>query len=377
MRAPAMKFFHRRFMLFLGAGLVALTTTSAWAGNVTLQAPGTGSAWSLTLPTSAGTNNYVLSTNGTGTTSWVAPTSGSTALSAITSAPQTNTFDNAAYAQTWTWNTLSTGTAMTISSTSLTTGVLLSLQNTNTAETGYVLSLSNSTTGAGYGIYSTMSGTANAGYAGYFTVTATSGSNYAVVGTSASSTGYGGYFTNSTTGATAFALEATGTSYFKGNMGIGTATPVAEFHVDSPYGGNGPFGINNSSQPMLTFDSYGNLKLNTVVSTFIGYDNNIQESAYSNYATTYITCGYNGSSACNIFFLPNSGGLTSINQATPEATLDIGGFMRLTAETAQPVACSSTYNGSLAVTAVGTICVCKGSSNAWYLASNGTTACTW
>ena len=44
---------------------------------------------------------------------------GSTSLSALTSATGTNTFDNAAFPQTWTWNSLSTQTALSFTSSTL------------------------------------------------------------------------------------------------------------------------------------------------------------------------------------------------------------------------------------------------------------------
>ena len=52
----------------------------------------------------------------------------------------------------------------------MTTGNILSLQNTAAAATatGHVLDISNTTTGAGYGVYSAMLGHGNTGYAGYF-----------------------------------------------------------------------------------------------------------------------------------------------------------------------------------------------------------------
>lgn len=40
------------------------------ANTVTLQSGVTSSSWTLTLPTTAGTNNYVLTTNGSGVSSW-------------------------------------------------------------------------------------------------------------------------------------------------------------------------------------------------------------------------------------------------------------------------------------------------------------------
>ena len=102
---------------------------------------------------------------------------GSTSLSALTSATALNSFDNAAFPQTWTWNSLSTQTAFMLSSSSLTNGTVLSIQNSSAAatSTGQVFSLSDATTGAGYGIYSNMTGTNNTGYSGYFTNSSTSG----------------------------------------------------------------------------------------------------------------------------------------------------------------------------------------------------------
>ena len=77
----------------------------------------------------------------------------------------------------------------------MTTGSLLSLQDTAAAatSTGKVLSISDATTGAGYGVYSAMSGAGNTGYAGYFTNTATNGANYAVYALNTSTSGYAVY----------------------------------------------------------------------------------------------------------------------------------------------------------------------------------------
>jgi len=58
-------------------GAIVLANTAAGAYPVTLQSSNSASAaWTLTLPTTAGTNNYVLSTNGSGVTSWVAQSGG-------------------------------------------------------------------------------------------------------------------------------------------------------------------------------------------------------------------------------------------------------------------------------------------------------------
>lgn len=55
----------------------------ATSGSVTVAAAATGSAWTMTLPSSAGTNNYVLATDGSGNTSWVAQSGGGADLATI------------------------------------------------------------------------------------------------------------------------------------------------------------------------------------------------------------------------------------------------------------------------------------------------------
>ncbi|RYG90149.1 MAG: hypothetical protein EON58_19280, partial [Alphaproteobacteria bacterium] len=62
------------------AGTTTLTNSlklkdGAAGGEVTLAAPSTFTSYGLTLPTTAGTNGYLLTTNGTGTLSWTNPTS--------------------------------------------------------------------------------------------------------------------------------------------------------------------------------------------------------------------------------------------------------------------------------------------------------------
>ncbi|MGA8494386.1 MAG: hypothetical protein WB764_02815 [Xanthobacteraceae bacterium] len=58
-----------------------------------------------------------------------------------------------------------------------------------------------------------------------------------------------------------------------------------------------------------------------------------------------------------------SSGAVGIGTTSPEATLDVNGYIRLAKNSSRPVACSSTYDGSIALTALYTLCVCKGGSN--------------
>ena len=53
-----------------------LGVTGSTSGQVTLKGAAAAGTWSLTLPTTPGTANYVLQTDGTGVTSWVAQTGG-------------------------------------------------------------------------------------------------------------------------------------------------------------------------------------------------------------------------------------------------------------------------------------------------------------
>ena len=58
-------------------GAIILANTAAGAFATTIKSSNSASAaWTLTLPTTAGTNNYVLKTDGSGNTSWVAQSGG-------------------------------------------------------------------------------------------------------------------------------------------------------------------------------------------------------------------------------------------------------------------------------------------------------------
>ena len=173
---------------------------------------------------------------------------GGAAFSGLTGATATNSIDNSAYAQTWAWNSLTTQTGLTVSSGSLTTGSLLALANTSTAESGYVLNALSATTSSGYGIYSALTGHGNTGYAGYFANTDTGAdANYALYATTSSTgAGVGVYAAITGSGNTGAAVEAlnsstsgwgiyaggTSPNYFNGAVGIGTTAPATGAVLD-------------------------------------------------------------------------------------------------------------------------------------------------
>ena len=75
-----------------GTSAGTLGLSGSTSGVVTLQTAATAGTWSLTLPTSGGSNGFILTTNGSGVTSWTNPTAlgvdlnvGTTAISDGTS----------------------------------------------------------------------------------------------------------------------------------------------------------------------------------------------------------------------------------------------------------------------------------------------------
>lgn len=59
-----------------GATTGILKLTGSNSGTISISGASTAGTWTMTLPTSGGTNNYVLSTNGSGVTTWVAQGAG-------------------------------------------------------------------------------------------------------------------------------------------------------------------------------------------------------------------------------------------------------------------------------------------------------------
>jgi hypothetical protein len=181
-----------------------ITLNGATSGAVVVQVPAVAGSTTFQLPGSNGTNAYVLTTDGSGVTSWTPPGSLAVtpALSSLLAATTTNSIDSANWAQTWKWGTLSTQNALTLTTSSLTTGTLLNLASTaaGATSTGTVLNVTNATTGPGFGIASAMTG--------------------------ASNTGYGVYALNNSTSGWGVYSAGTSSNYFAGSVEIGTTTPI-------------------------------------------------------------------------------------------------------------------------------------------------------
>lgn len=82
------------------------------------------------------------------------PAGNSSSLSTLFAATSTNSFDNANYAQTWTWNALTTQTALSLTSSTASSGKMLDIEINNPAATGYAGYFSNTgTVASAYALY--------------------------------------------------------------------------------------------------------------------------------------------------------------------------------------------------------------------------------
>ena len=183
------------------------------------------------------------------------------ALSGLTSAQSTNTENNAAYAQTWTWNSISTQTGLTISTTSpLTGGTLVNLSATaaSATSTGKILSISNSTTGAGYGIYSAMTATGNTGLPIAGVNGGTNNQGAAIYGLNNSTSGWGEYQAGSSP------------NYFAGTVVVGAGAVVSLL--------NGYLYSNSTGETVLYMNSagccWGTMQNTNSNSWSLGYSSN-------------------------------------------------------------------------------------------------------
>lgn len=69
-------------------------------------------------------------------------------------------------------------------------------------------------------------------------------------------------------------------------------------------------------------------------------------------------------------------GNVGVGSASPSATLDIEGFMRLEKYTNAPESCTAAIDGAIALTSNYRGCVCKNGTG-WVSFNDGSTACTW
>jgi len=164
-----------------------------------------------------------------------------------------------------------------------------------------------------------------------------------------------------------------------GSVGIGTLAPATLLTVGDGSTSSTPVltidgGTNTGAGPYIQFrrggSSYGYIGMASPLS---GENNNNLE-LFVNNALEFVMSGYSGSSAAITF---TTNGAVGIGTPTPQANLDVNGVARLKVNSAQPSACTATINGTIALSSRSTLCICKGATSSWVLASNGTSACSW
>ena len=243
------------------------------SGLVTVQPAAAAGTWTLTLPTSAGTDGYVLSTDGSGVTTWSAVTSlvaadtwdyddfvDTMSLDANLITNQTTYTSTHNYTGTtttgFTYNadSVTTASAVEISADGLTTGSGVRLSSTSIAGkasgTSSVLYIDRSgtnaynahiSTGININVANTGPSAINRGvqsnaygggtnYAGYFLANGTSGMKlgvYSSITEASVETSYAGYYSNAATNSTTdgikkYGVYITSTGNFLGSTGAAT-----------------------------------------------------------------------------------------------------------------------------------------------------------
>ncbi len=164
--------------------------------------------------------------------------------------------------------------------------------------------------------------------------------------------------------------------YNTGNIGIGSSSPTSKlFMSDTYYGaalnigsymtGIAIVGSANDMIGLTVWDRDGSSSTNDDGDATLYWGDNANDS---------LRFAFSSSSALVEKMRVTSSGQLAIGTTTPQATLDVGGYARLKKYTAAPVACSTTYDGSLALTSATRLCVCNGTG---WVEVNSATSCTW
>jgi hypothetical protein len=85
--------------------------------------------------------------------------------------------------------------------------------------------------------------------------------------------------------------------------------------------------------------------------------------------------GQGSNSIIDIILTPKGAGRVGIGTTSPQATLDVNGYARLTLQSSQPVACAAGNAGAIALNHLAQMCACNGSS--WIFADSVGAACSW
>ena len=156
-----------------------------------------------------------------------------------------------------------------------------------------------------------------------------------------------------------------------GNVGIGTTAP--SFQLDNVgtthSSGNLYVGTTGTAgQMFLARSSDGSY--NYSIGLLTGQEARSTNSSAVGYYTWYTN---NGATAERMRI--DNNGNVGIGTTSPVATLDVNGFIKMKKNSAAPATCDATTDGSIAMTATRTLCVCD--STSWKQLTSPASACVW
>jgi len=301
-------------------GIGNFTPTTSFHTNGTLRFQGLGTNFA---------NTNILSTDilGNVTTRTIASigTAIRMPISSLNAAVITNTIDNGLWAQRWNWNTLATGTALTLGTSSMTSGNLLSLSNTNPASTGNTLLVTHNAR-AGHAIRVDTNITTGTGM-NITNNAMTTGTALNINTTNANLNSTLGFFrvVNASTPVTPTGLFAriqpnntagSGlTMLNNGRVGIGTLTPNCELQL----------GQSASNRKIVLFEGANNDH------QFYGFGINTSTLRYQvdNIGADHIWYAATSATTSNELMRIKGNGRLGIGTTNPLTTLDINGSLSL------------------------------------------------
>ncbi len=208
-----------------------------------------------------------------------------------------------------------------------------------------------------------------------------SGASWVAKATSASllSVNAGGFTFYANTGLTpgnTFAVTPVVTILSSGNVGIGATNPASNLQIGTLTSTStaSPVTLSLGGTYSSTAGANPKLKLWDNGTAYFGAGvSNDELDLIAGIATGQMAFFVNANTSPSM--LINSSGQVGIGSTSPQATLDVNGYARLKLQSSQPVACSSTNQGALALNHLAQACACNGTS--WIFADSVGAACSW
>lgn len=222
--------------------------------------------------------------------------------------------------------------------------------------------------------------------------------SYVITGTDSNTTYTGA--TGVSLSGTEFTLDQavsptwTGDHIFNEAVGVGTSSASALLHLsttedtnlllveDNGSGDASPFVVTSDGSvgvgivPTSTFQVHNGSVIG-VIAKISGAGSALNFGDYASYSSVFASSGEGlglGADASFADIYIDTDNEVGISDTSPNATLDVGGYMALDTNASEPVACSATYAGAIALTSNYRLCVCNGTG--WIFDYDGN-ACSW